>query len=406
MTAAPLATVIIPTYNRHAMLRRTLGCLVRQSIGADRFEVLVADDGGSDDTLAVVQGFAGALAVRYVWQEDKGFRAGQARNAGARLANAPLLVFLDSGALAGPRFLEAHLAAHDGATRRVVVGYAYGYNPDDPMPGTEEVLLSRPPEDTVTHFAGDDAFHDVRHAMLEPYGFDLQRRPLPWDLMWTINVSVRADDFWAVGGFDESFVGWGAEDAELAYRLHRAGLRFVFGRDAWVIELPHAPDWDARDATYRANMRRFLAKHPQPQIEIGERLVAIDRGLEWNEHVAALHEWTAKAREVDVAEEVAAAIREAGPAARIAVFGCGAHHLDPAIPAVLCDFDAELLHRATAGGGHVGHHTIGIHTPLAEKSVDVVILTSRLAGLRDRWDADLLAEAARVGHRVLDAGRR
>ncbi|MFC4069015.1 glycosyltransferase [Actinoplanes subglobosus] len=406
MTATPLVTVIIPTYNRDTMIRRTLAALTRQSIGTDRFEVLVADDGGSDDTLAVVQEFTGELDVRYVWQPDRGFRAGQARNAGARLATAPLLVFLDSGALAGPGFLAAHLAAHGTPERRVVVGYAYGYNPEEPMHGAEEVILSRHPEETVAHFDGDPAFHDLRHGMLEPYGFDLERRALPWDLTWTINVSVGRGDFWAAGGFDESFVGWGAEDSELAYRLHRSGLRFAFDRDAWVIEVPHESDWDVQDETYRVNMRQFLATHRRPEIEIGERLVFHGSGLDWSEHVQALNEWAVKAREVDVAEEVAAAVREAGPGARIAVFGCGAHRPDTTVPAQLCDFDLDLLEQATAGGGHTGHHAIGIHTPLADRSVDVVVLTSRLAGLRPRWDEDLHAEAARVGLRVVDAGRR
>ncbi|GAA4672667.1 glycosyltransferase [Phytohabitans rumicis] len=401
--ATPQVTVVIPTYQRAPMIRRTLAELVRQRIGVDRFEVIVADDGGSDDTLAVVQEFAGSLHIRYIWQEDLGFRAGQARNAGARLAAAPLLVFLDSGTLPGPDFLGRHLAAHERPVRKAVIGYAYGYNPEEPMEGAEGVILSHPPEETVRLFAGNPAFHDRRHAILEPVDFDPERRALPWDLMWTINVSIHAGDFWAAGGFDESFVGWGAEDSELAYRLHSTGLRFTFDRDAWVVEVPHESDWEVQDATYRVNMRQFLAKHRQPMMEIGERLVFHGSGLEWNEHVEDLIAWTGKARETDVAKEVAAAVRDAGPGARIAVFGCGSYSPDTATPAVLCDFDADLLDAALVDGRHTGHHAIGIQTPLADKSVDVVVLTSRLAGLRPRWDEDLLTEAARIGHRIIEA---
>jgi len=45
---------------------------------------------------------------------------------------------------------------------------------------------------------------------------------------WSMNISVRADDFAAVGGFDERFRDWGAEDVELAYRV--APARGAVGR--------------------------------------------------------------------------------------------------------------------------------------------------------------------------------
>src|SRR3712207_3238298 len=108
----PRISVVIPTYNRSGMLRRTLSELTRQSIPPEEFEVVVADDGSTDDTRAVVDEFADVLRISYHYQEDLGFRAGAARNAGARMSTAPVLVFLDTGALAPARFLENHLRAH------------------------------------------------------------------------------------------------------------------------------------------------------------------------------------------------------------------------------------------------------------------------------------------------------
>jgi glycosyltransferase involved in cell wall biosynthesis len=401
---APRISVVVPTYNRSELLRRTLTELTRQSVAPDEFEVIVSDDGSTDDTEAVVKGFADRLRIAYTFQEDLGFRAGTARNAGARMAGAPLLVFLDSGARAGPGFLHHHARAHAAPRRRMCLGYAYGYNPEEPMEGIDEVLDQHTPEQIVAHFAGTPAFHDLRHDELLPVDFDLNRRTLPWSLSWTINASVMAEDFWAVGGFDDRFVGWGAEDLELAYRLHLAGLDFHYDRDAWVIETPHEHDWEILDKTFLANMGRFLGKHRQPQIEIGLRLVATLTFGQWEQRCAELAGWVRRARDREVAGEIGAALRDSGPGDRIAVLGCGGSIPADLPPAVVMDFDRGLLDAALADGRHAGHHAIGLVTPLSDQSVDTVVLTSRLAGPRERWNDDLLAEAHRIGRRVVEAG--
>jgi cellulose synthase/poly-beta-1,6-N-acetylglucosamine synthase-like glycosyltransferase len=125
MTRRPSVSVIIPTYNRTELLRRTLDALTEQSISRDEFEVIVSDDGSTDNTSAVVQSFADRLDVRYCHQQDRGYRVAEARNAGARLASAPILVFLDSGqaptcwARIWPH-TPVHLAKWSSATRTVI----------------------------------------------------------------------------------------------------------------------------------------------------------------------------------------------------------------------------------------------------------------------------------------------
>jgi glycosyltransferase involved in cell wall biosynthesis len=75
-------SVIIPTYNRSHRLRELLASLAAQD-GACRFDVIVCDDGSADDTRAVVESFRERLALSYCFQEDRGFRAGDAAQAGA-----------------------------------------------------------------------------------------------------------------------------------------------------------------------------------------------------------------------------------------------------------------------------------------------------------------------------------
>lgn len=396
----PRVSVTIPTYNRSELLRRSLEQLTRQSLPTNEFEVIVADDGSSDDTKAVAESFAERLNIKYYYQEDIGFRAGEARNAGARLSSAPLLVFIDTGQMAGPDFLASHLAAHADGGRRAVVGYAHGYNPVDPMPGIREALEQLPPEQVLEQFKDNPAFVDVRHWELAKSNFDLSSRTMPWFMFWTLNCSVRAEDFAALGGFDESFSGWGAEDLEFGYRLHANGVRLELSRDAWVIDAPHERDWPKNLQQFGVNLIRFVDKYRLPMIEIGWALSTRGEILPWESDYLGLLEWTKETKGLDVRDEIAAAVRDAAPDARIAVLGSGGAIPDTLPPAVLLDFDEQLLADALADGKHTGHHTMGLRTPLADDAVDLVVITSRMAGLWERWGDILLSEAQRIGRAV------
>ncbi|MEU4768526.1 glycosyltransferase [Actinosynnema sp. NPDC023794] len=390
-------TVVIPTYNRQDMLRETLGNLARQTMPVDDFEVVVSDDGSSDETRAVVEEASRKLRIKYHFQPDEGYRVALARNAGARLASAPLLVFLDTGVYVGPSFLDEHVAAHAGGDRLVVVGYTWGYDfENEPVAGLAEAVAEVLPEDVVARFSGDEAFYDARHAAFAKAGFDLGSMVAPWVLLWALNFSVRTEDYWRVDGFDDGMSGWGLEDIDMGFRLFKAGLRFQLSRTAWAVHAPHERSAVADAlASTMLNMHRMMARFPEPATELAWNLLNNDDDLlDVDEHCRFLNEWTDQAKSVDVAAEVAELLPLLPPG-RLVVFGAGRHLPDELADAVTLDFDADAVRELGAT-----YHAIGIRTPLPDKAVDVVVLTSRLAGLWPRWSAEILAEAARVGGSV------
>ena len=398
----PRVSVIIPTYNKCAVLGETLRTLARQRMDPDDYEVIVADDGSADATRAVTESFSDRLAVKYCFQEDLGFRAGAARNAGARLAAAPILAFVDTGNMLGPDFLRRHLDAHTGGDQpTVVLGYIHGFNPDASVPGLGLALDRLYPEEVVALYDGAPSMLDVRHETYRSCDFDLRRLAVPWGLFFSCNCSMRADDYWKAGGFDESFVGWGAEDMEFGYRLFRLGSRYRVVPDAWGIEAPTERDMAARMKEFKRNMLRFVAKHPEPCIEIG--WAAVERyGLEhWEADYRALTAWSDAVKEHDVSAEIEDLMRRVPADDRVAVMGAGGDVPATRPVTAMMDFDEDLLGRARNNGPHATYHSIGLRTPLADKSVDSVIITSRLSGLRDRWNDALLVEAHRIGHTVL-----
>jgi glycosyltransferase involved in cell wall biosynthesis len=103
----PRVSIVIPTYNRSGIVRRAIDSVLAQTY-AD-LEVVVVDDGSTDDTRAVLENYESR--VRYVRQENAGPAA--ARNHGMRVARGEFIGFLDSDDLYFPENVAAHLRAFE-----------------------------------------------------------------------------------------------------------------------------------------------------------------------------------------------------------------------------------------------------------------------------------------------------
>ena len=105
------ATVILCTRNRAASLARTLESAAAMPPAAEPWELLVVDNGSTDDTPAVIASFAGRLPVRRVFQPLAGLS--NARNAGVAEARGDYLLWTDDDVLIDAGWLAAYLAAFD-----------------------------------------------------------------------------------------------------------------------------------------------------------------------------------------------------------------------------------------------------------------------------------------------------
>ena len=107
MPSSPQVTVIIPAYNYARYLPQAIGSVLRQT--CPDFELVIVDDGSTDNTAEVVKPFLKAdPRVRYTYQKNAGLSA--ARNTGIRNARTPFLAFLDADDEWEPAFLERCLA--------------------------------------------------------------------------------------------------------------------------------------------------------------------------------------------------------------------------------------------------------------------------------------------------------
>jgi glycosyltransferase involved in cell wall biosynthesis len=250
MPTDALISVVATTYNRPDALRAVLTGLFAQT--DSRFEVLVADDGSRDDTGALVADLArhAPIPLTHLWQEDRGFRAGAARNRAAARAAGAYLLFIDGDCLPRRDFIARHRAlAEPGwmvAGNRILLSEQF----------TGQALAERWP----LHQWSLDRWRVARQAGAINRTLPLRTLPLGllrklaarrWQRVRTCNLGVWMDDFRTVNGFDETYEGWGFEDSDLAVRLLNAGVRRKEG--AFATGMLHL--W------HRENDRRFEARN-------------------------------------------------------------------------------------------------------------------------------------------------
>src|SRR6185436_17736881 len=103
MSDHPLFSVVIPTYNRAGLILKTLNTVFSQTY--PHYEIIVIDDGSTDNTIEILEPLIKAEKIRYIRHEQNYERA-RARNTGMENARGDFLTFLDSDDLMYPANLE------------------------------------------------------------------------------------------------------------------------------------------------------------------------------------------------------------------------------------------------------------------------------------------------------------
>ncbi len=224
-------SIIIPTYNSVSTIKYTLRSIEYQNLTKKEWkliEIIIVDDGSTDDIEGVISKFINKLPIRYVRQNPLG--RSHARNLGANLAQGDIIIFLDSDMMLENNFIREHAIRHtylDGAS---FISFKENIQLSDKR------LLSRvfKPDITNDFRFGKEVkpqwlnMHRVRNTEIRKVellketnnfkNFGQNKILGVWDLpsMFVTNaVSVKKKDFDAIGGFNLQFRGWGMEDTYL-----------------------------------------------------------------------------------------------------------------------------------------------------------------------------------------------
>ena len=244
-----MISVLIPLFNG----ARTIEASLRDWLAQDEaaLEVVVADNGSTDEGMALVERLAAGEApgrLRLVREARPGQSA--ASNAAARAARGELLVFSAQDMLVPPDLARRHREAQRRHGREFGAG----------VPLAVQGHISYPDETMSTPF--------MRCLVEETsfqFAFEQAGDPLDADpkCLYAPNFSLEAATFRRLGGFDEAFpYGW--QDTDLGFRLQGLGGRLVYeaGLVAWHDHPVAGRTYCARMEAVGRDCPRFLDKHP------------------------------------------------------------------------------------------------------------------------------------------------
>lgn len=274
---APLDTisVVITTYNRSEALAAVLGGLAAQD---DRdFELIIADDGSLPHHVQAIERVVCALglAATHVWHPDVGFTAARVRNLGVLLSSGTYIVFLDGDCVPETDFIRRHRQLREHGC------FVNG----------SRVLLS--PSLTKAVVEGREQVHGRNLSFWFARWWEksankwtsLIRAPhlgfrktsqFSWRGIRSCNFGLWRSDYEAVDGFDEAFIGWGHEDADLVLRLQNCGV--VRKNGFFSTEVYHLwhPEASRNDESLNAQRVRERMQSFQIKADRGLRECRID----------------------------------------------------------------------------------------------------------------------------------
>jgi glycosyltransferase involved in cell wall biosynthesis len=268
----PEISIVICTYNRAALLRQCVDGIVDQSIGPERFELVVVDNNSTDNTASVISSFSDHVRnLKYVFEEVQGLS--RARNRALEEASAPVVIFVDDDAIPYPDWAERFIEAFERFPDAAVIG------------GECEPLFesARPPwlDDDLLKYYSCGLYYSDDYHFLE-------------DKQWLIecNSGYRVEALKAAGGFPENLGRKGnlllSGDGAVNSVIVRSGGRMLYTPFANVRHLVPTsrltPKWLAQRRFWggvtRAVVEDYL-KHETGETDPWRDLLLPSRVKEW-----------------------------------------------------------------------------------------------------------------------------
>lgn len=210
-------SLIISTYNWPSALRLCMQSVLKQSKLPD--EVIIADDGSTEETKSVIDSFRKVFPVPliHVWQEDNGFQLAQIRNKAIAKASMDYIIQIDGDLILGKNFIYDHFKFRKKGTfvsgSRVMLGETI----------SNELLIGEKKTLSILSRGVKNRSNGLRLPFLSPLLSNYKNHDIYY--LRGCNMAFYRSDLLSVNGYSEDFIGWGREDNEIAAKLINLGVK-------------------------------------------------------------------------------------------------------------------------------------------------------------------------------------
>lgn len=215
----PSTSLIVTTYNQKERLALVLDSIKNQKVLP--CEVLIADDGSTEDTKAMIEKYQKnfPIPIKHIWQEDLGYRLSRSRNKAIWNAIGEYIVVVDGDMILHPNFVEDH--QKKAITKCFVQGGRTLLDKEE----TDKILQSMSFQKAFLK----KSFKTLHNAFMSQIIFKFfcfTKKNIDQDIFLPVkgcNMAFFKEDALSINGFNEDFVGWGREDSEFVVRFLNAG---------------------------------------------------------------------------------------------------------------------------------------------------------------------------------------
>lgn len=228
-------SVIIPTYNQAPVLAKTLAAFSHQTYPLDLIQIVIADDGSSDNVTDSLTLLDKSIELKHVRQPHHGHRLSTVINLGVRASNEDSLILLQADMLPTPRLIESYMRLLHWIDEALLIGQRRFVDANTLSPAViatdpdfsfalrdvepeNELWISEPcsasprPDWRVAFYAGNN---------------NLLNELWPFKAVVGSNLAFTRRLFESIGGFSSRFTAWGCEDGEFGYRAYNRGYYFI-----------------------------------------------------------------------------------------------------------------------------------------------------------------------------------
>ena len=209
-------SLIITTFNNPEALFLVFKSLENQVLMPD--EVIIADDGSSNETKQVIDNFKknSLHKIIHSWQQDNGFRAAKSRNKAIAKSSSEYIVMVDGDMILHPRFIQDHV---NNALKGF---YIQGSRVLLSKRRTKEVFLTKQLQ--ISFFSnGLNNKKNAIHSTFLSKVYSNKEKNIK--SVRSCNMGFYRDDCININGFNNNFEGWGREDSEFIARLLNSGIK-------------------------------------------------------------------------------------------------------------------------------------------------------------------------------------
>lgn len=211
-------SIVIATCNRDKVLGDCLGSIKNQTFPADRFEVIVVNDGSIDATKALLEQACRSFPLNFFVINQKNSGVSAARNNGLAKARGRLVAFTDDDCLVPPDWLEKIALEFENLASDIAgVG-----GPLDSFTDSDDKLIGR----YVKYLDEFNHIPVLMRLLVRPMHVSHLAGNEVVPYLRTSNAAFRREALLKIGGFDPAFRRPGGEDPDLCYRLMSLGYRF------------------------------------------------------------------------------------------------------------------------------------------------------------------------------------